>query len=596
MINSNQSKSVQDYRPKDDKEDRKDEYRRFLFPYLILIGSQIPLCLVYLKGLWTERPHYGMLPVAIFVSGLFVFQRWPRHGEPAFFSSTKSDLLLATGVFLGVIGSLLLSPWFGFAAFLCLLGSLLARTNDRHVFGTLLVALVPMAVLLQPPVAIDFDTVQGDIQVMSAVNTSATQIASDILDLSQFPHNIADSRMEFPFGDLDSTALGNNTLSLFTLLIVTGLFIGFQRIPMFRGMMLLIAACFWAMTFEAFSLVICAIAETSFEKDFYSPGAASQTLQLVALFSAGGMTLLSERLIAFLFGPIDLQAVDENVSYQDMMCQLWNKAIAGISSPVIDVNLKREVAWARRRNSVPSQRVSTLIWSGGILLCALGILQLTGLASAWSRSGGSLFVGGNAIALNQESISETIAGFTRVDYSMTEPARKSVYDAYNHQWTFADQSGQEYKVLISQPFSGWHDIDREIRSQDWKPEFASELMEIQIGERTCLIWSASYRNNLAEYRTIFNFQIDGYGEEFKIPETWQNPKAFISRAVERLGNRNRPRVLSGRSMEINVFVDSVGPNSDAMVRQAEQLIRGVLQDVFSSIGNGTLGETTDQTD
>ena len=48
--------------------------------------AQTPSDEATLKGLMAERPHYGLLPVAIVGSLFFLFRRWPRFGEPVFLS------------------------------------------------------------------------------------------------------------------------------------------------------------------------------------------------------------------------------------------------------------------------------------------------------------------------------------------------------------------------------------------------------------------------------------------------------------------------------------------------------------------------------
>lgn len=591
MISSSQGRHVSDFRSRDVEYDPAREVRRILFPYLLLILSQLPLCLVYLKVLWVERTHYVLFPVSLVACGLFIFTRWPRGETPLFFPSVKSDLFLITGIALGVLGTLFLSPWFGFASFLFLLGSLLARTNDRSVFGTLLPALAPLVVLLQPPIAIDFDTVQGDIQVMSSMNNASTKLASDILDLSRYAHNISGSRMEFKTGILDSTNLGNNSLSVFTLLIVTGLFIAWQRMSMFRATLLLLAACFWFFTFQGLSLVVCAIAEISFEKDFYSPGNASRILQVISLLSAGLMTLLSERLIAFLCGPVDIQAIDENISYQDILCRFWNSAIAGIVSPTIDVNVKKEVAWAKRRSSDPSAATSSLLWGAGILLGILCFIQITSLGVAISKSGNSVFANG-ALALNQNSMPTSLAGWNRSGYETTAPKPVTPFDTTAHRWTYTNESGIQCIVEVSQPWSGWHDQHQENKRNDWRVEIAPEQKEMSIGDETVRYLTAYYSDSLANYRLSLNFQVDGYGQNVVAPITWKDPFHFIGRCVSRSGisNRTRARVVSGYTCEVNVFFDSIGSSLNEDRERAEQLFIAAASHVYAAIQDGSINQ------
>jgi hypothetical protein len=573
--------NVRDYRARDDAENRLHEYRQFLLPYLIMAATQLPLVVLYLRGLWIERPHYRLLPVAFAGCGLFLYRRWPRVGEPVFFSSTKSDLFLAAAVVTGLLATIFLSPWAGYAALLCVLASLLARTNDRQIFGTLLAALVPLAVLLQPPVAIDFDTVQGDVQLLAFLDTAASTFASDCLDLMGYPHNIAGHRMEFPVGEFSATELGNGTLSVYTLLILTGLFVAWQRMPMFRGFMLLAAACFWFMTFEAVALMISVIGETSFEKDYYSPGPGNRVLQIGVLLLAGLLTALSERLLAFLFGPVDIQAIDENVSWQDRMCRFWNAAIAGVTSPVIDINVRKQVAWAKRRNSLPTRRVLHVIRYATILLAICGAVQLAGVAGAWSQQGESFLASGPALRLESDLLPDECAGLMQTGFTAADRGRLSVYEGYHQRWVYEGADEVEYVVWIEQPFSGWHDFDLEFRSEDWKREGQPELSAITVADESFPAVQANYQNNLAQHRVAWNAQIDGFTAGFEVPLTWTSPAHFFQRLASRPGNRTRPRLFSGYSLQISVFADTIGPPPEAVRQQVAALFHTVVGQVVS---------------
>ena len=591
-----QGNNLKDFRSADDVDSRRIAHRQFLWPYLLLMASQLPLSAVYLTRLWWERPHYRMLPVAIAGCAFFLFQRWPRANEPSFFPSLKSTIFLTLGLILAALATLWLSPWCSFAAFLCFSASLLARTNDRQVFGTLLSTMAPLALILQPPVAMDFDTVQGDIQLMSALNNGATKIASDSLDLMQYPHNVADHRMEFPRGEFSSEALGNNLLSVFTLLILTGLCIAWQRMTMFRAVMLLLAALFWYMTFEALEMIICVVMDSTFEQNLYAPGLGNRILQSAGLVAAGIMTLLSERLIAFLFGPVDLQSVDENISYQQKLCRLWNHAIAGTISPTIDVNVKKEVAWAKRRNSMPGQGFSRALWATAIALLILAGIQVLGIGSAWSQSGGSIFSSARTPLLTEDFLESEATQLSQTDYQEQTPLQNSVFQSHQHQWTFQDAAGRAtYRVTIRGPNSGWQDSDRQIRSFDWKRQANPEPTILAAGDRNVAVYRTGYRNNMVEYRTAFDAQIDGYGMSFQVPWTWRNPADFLGRAAARLEDRTRPRLLSGLSLQITVTVDTIGPNPEPSQQQAADLFQDVVQKILIELTPAN-GPPVDQQD
>lgn len=546
--------------------------RQVLITYLLLLATQVPLSGLYLWSIWNERPHYAALPIAFIAFGLFVYLRWPRSGDVKFFGSFKSDFFLIAGVILGVTGSLLLSPWFGFAAFLLMLASLLARTNDRVVFGTLLATLAPLVVLLQPPLAVDFDTVQGDITFQSWLESGSTQLASDILDLALYPHNSSGYWLEFPTHVFSSINLGKEVYSLFTVLIFTGIYIAGFRIPMFRGLLLFAAAIFWFMVFEGAELVLCVVAMLSFENDLISAGVGNGFLQGFTLLATGVMTLLSDRFLSFLFGPVDLQAIDENNSYQNKICKFWNSAIAGVSSAKIDINVKEEVAWAKKRNNPPA--ASTLFYMRGMvaLLGALFIWQIIGLGTAMNQTKSTALDLKNPVnSITSDSLFEFPEDFKVVDFTATGTEYNSAWQTNKFEWTIKDKENQIINVELQLPFSGWHNFDYDLQSRDWNPNSPMQEIEIVANGNPIPCFKAEYQNTLVIHRTLFNAQIDAFGEGFERPLMWTQPSAFTNRLKHRVSNRTRPRIFSGFSISLSVFIDSVGPNHPEDIQKAHEL-------------------------
>ena len=580
-------KDISDFKSRENDEARQHEQRKVLLPYLILILSQLPLTAVYLSGLWNERPHYLILPLAITAFAFFVFYRWPRNSEAVFFNSSQSNFFLVLGVVFAIAATLFLSPWLSYAALLLLLGSLLSRTNDRKVFGTVLGTMAPLLILLQPPAAFDFDTVQGDISFLGWVKTCSTSLSSNMLDLQLYPHNFAGFRMEFPTQEFTSIHLGNGFFSIFGLLLLTCIYIAARRIPMFRGAMLLIAATFWFIAFEAIELTICVVSALSFEQDLYAPGTGNTLLQIAGLLSAIIMTLLSERLITFLFGPVDIQAVDENISFQNFLCRFWNAAISGVSSPTIDINIKKEVDWARKRNSFPEKSTLKLIWASAALLSVILIMQIIGLTAAAQNLTPSLL--DTNFAEDTSSVESFLTipdGFRVVDFTVGTPASKTIFETDSFTWKVEDAAGQPYQIAISFPFTGWHNFDFEAESQDWKraPEIITD--ELILEGKNVPYFTGSYQNSLALHRTLFNTQLDKFGDGFELPYLLANLPATMKRISDRLSNRTRPRLFSGRSIEIKVYLDTIGPNPPSEVETAATLFKDIVAQVESALGTG----------
>ena len=580
-------KDISEFKSREDVEARQHEQRKVLLPYLILILSQLPLTAVYLAGLWNERPHYLILPLAITAFAFFLFYRWPRKSEAVFFNSPKSNFFLVLGVVFAIAATLFLSPWLSYAALLLLLGSLLSRTNDRKVFGTVLGTMAPLLILLQPPAAFDFDTVQGDISFLGWVKTCSTSLSSNMLDLQLYPHNFAGFRMEFPTQEFTSIHLGNGFFSIFVLLLLTCIYIAARRIPMFRGAMLLIAATFWYIAFEAIELTICVVSVLSFEQDLYAPGTGNALLQIAGLISAIIMTLLSERLITFLFGPVDIQAVDENISFQNLLCRFWNAAISGVTSPTVDINIKKEVDWARKRNSFPEKSTVKLIWASAALLSVILLMQIIGLTAAAQNLTPSLL--DTNFAEDTSSVESFLTipdGFRVVDFTVGTPASKTIFETDSFTWKVKDAAGQTYYIAISFPFTGWHNFDGEAESQDWNraPEIITEPLLLE--GKSVPYFTGSYQNSLAIHRTQFNTQLDKFGDGFELPYLWNTWSAAIKRVSDRLSNRTRPRLFSGRSIEIKVYLDTIGPNPPTAVETAAGLFKDIVAQVESALRTG----------
>ena len=580
-------KDISEFKSREDVEARQHEQRKVLLPYLILILSQLPLTAVYLSGIWNERPHYLILPLAITAFAFFVFYRWPRNSEAVFFNSSKSNFFLVLGVVFAIAATLFLSPWLSYAALLLLLGSLLSRTNDRKVFGTVLGTMAPLLILLQPPAAFDFDTVQGDISFLGWVKTCSTSLSSNMLDLQLYPHNFAGFRMEFPTQEFTSIHLGNGFFSIFVLLLLTCIYIAARRIPMFRGAMLLIAATFWYIAFEAIELTICVVSVLSFEQDLYAPGTGNALLQIAGLISAIIMTLLSERLITFLFGPVDIQAVDENISFQNLLCRFWNAAISGVTSPTVDINIKKEVDWARKRNSFPEKSTVKLIWASAALLSVILLMQIIGLTAAAQNLTPSLL--DTNFAEDTSSVESFLTipdGFRVVDFTVGTPASKTIFETDSFTWKVKDAAGQTYYIAISFPFTGWHNFDGEAESQDWNraPEIITEPLLLE--GKSVPYFTGSYQNSLAIHRTQFNTQLDKFGDGFELPYLWNTWSAAIKRVSDRLSNRTRPRLFSGRSIEIKVYLDTIGPNPPTAVETAAGLFKDIVAQVESALRTG----------
>lgn len=580
--------------------------RSVLVPSVILIGSQLPLTFVYLLNLYRDREHYVFFPVVLLAIAFLVAMRWPRGDQKTFFPGRLSMVLLWSGLASATIATILLSPWFGFLAFVLFASSLLARTNDRYRFGSLSSLTLPLFVLVQPPAGIDFEAVQGDIMLMSWINDWATLIASNLVDLIGAVLNfininlVSGSKMAVPGGSVDTIDVGIRGASVFTLLMAVGVYLAVRRRPLLRGIMLLAICVFWAIVGEAFHVVVCVIGASSFEMDWLN-GHEPGWLRFASLLFSLVMTLLSDSILGFVCGPVETTTIDEDNRVQYWMVLIWNRAVAGIESPNIDRNVRREVAWLDWRTSMPGPGTIRILWIAAVVSLVFSAFQVIELGRASTLAGGHAFTDQNKgwIRTSASILPEKIGNATRIEETASEPQRTTAWRRFENRfvYVFADALEVRYEIAVSQIWPGWHDTIRDHMCKEWVPAD----VESRYGQRVSVpalnefpSYEARFENLIAEENRLFFCQIDAFGEPLESPLTWSSPLDFLRRAGNRVAYRIRPRIFVPGSLEISVSVTSVGPVSDELRERALELFIAAVQNVQTSIANGELPRAADE--
>jgi Transmembrane exosortase (Exosortase_EpsH) len=587
-------------------EDDRTSARAVLVPSLFLIGSQLPLSLVYLLNLYREREHYVFFPVALLVTALIVAMRWPRADQKCFFPGNLSMVLLWTGLTAATAATLLLSPWFGFVALILFVFSLLARTNDRYRFGSLASLALPLIVLVQPPAGIDFDSVQGDIMLMSWINDWASSLASNMVDLlgalMDFTNInlVSGSRLTLPGGSLDTIDIGTRGASVFTLLMATAVYAAVRRRPILRGLLLLGVCVFWAIVGEALNVVICIIGASSFDMEWLN-GQEPGWLRFAGLLFSLVMTLLSDSVLGFICGPVDATSIDEDNRVQNWMVQAWNRTVAGSESLTIDKNVRREVAWLERRTSLPGAGTIRLLWIGAIVGLVFSSFQVIELGRATSLTGGHVFSDQNKgwIRIAASLLPETIGNAVRIEHLATEPPRKTAFRRFRNSfvYTFADSPEVRFDVEVSQIWPGWHDTIRDHMCKEWIPSDSQNRYGRSVSAaalRDFPLYEARFGNRNAEENCLFFCQMDAFGEPLECPLTWSDPLDFLGRAGNRALYRIRPRIFVPGSLEISVSVTSVGSVPETTRERALELVVAVINHVQAQIANGELPRASEE--
>ena len=120
-------------------------------------------------------------------------------------------------------------------------------------------------------------------------------------------------------------------------------------------------------------------------------------------------------------------------------------------------------------------------------------------------------------------------GFKVLDSNVIIPQHKSAWETDSFEWVIQDDSDRVFNVILSFPFSGWHNFDYELESLDWNRDSPLQEIEIPTNDNPIPCMTAEYQNTLVVHRTLFNAQLDSFGEGFERPLMWTDPASFTSR-------------------------------------------------------------------
>ena len=217
------------------------DWKSIALPYAIAIGAQIPMLILYARNLHLDKPHYQTFPIAILATLLIAWSRWPKEAKMPFHRSVLSDVLLVMGLMFAIACVLFKFPSAAAASMMLLVASLLARTVDKETLKSLWPASLPMFVFLSLPSGLDVLLITK-LQYYSAICTSR------LLDLAGLGHHMDGTVIQVPGREsygIEQACSG--VQSFFTLLFIAVVFVVVFRRPLFRSIVLIASAVFWAL-------------------------------------------------------------------------------------------------------------------------------------------------------------------------------------------------------------------------------------------------------------------------------------------------------------------------------------------------------------
>jgi exosortase len=518
--------------------------------YLIAIGTQIPMLLLYFRRLW-DRPHYQIFPLALIALGIFAYLRWPRDEKRKYQNSFLATTLLLVGLLLGLLGYVFVEPWFGAASAACLAASLFSRTVESETNKTLLSLSLFAFFCVRPPF-------EADQRLISWLQQVSAKFTSELLDLVGYAHYMPGTVFIAPGGkSFEVEQACSGVQSFFSLLFVAILLVVMQRRNWFRGGLLLLSAGFWAIFMNTVRILAIPFADWTLGWDL-SSGAPHEVLGYVTLLLGILMLLSTDQLLMFVFGPVEAFGEERKSTFRGFT-KFWNKVISG--------QVKGEQKQLRKEMSGFSK---TLVWGVASLL-ALGFFwNVVDVYRSFVSSDLKIrFFDSNVLVpLSESDLPKELGNWKLAEngYEILNRDRFSDYGQISNSWSY--QAGRN-KVAVSfdQAFPGWHDLTICYRSMGWKEPANVRFTKLPDPDSKAKTkdWNyviCDFTKDTGETGFLVFSLFDAFGEAYECPKRFDYLSDLPNRVIARMNHRVRSSLFRGETYQAQAFVSSFGPIPD----------------------------------
>lgn len=535
------------------------------------------------------RPHYQFFPLLLAGIGWLLWKRWPRWTVNAA-ASRWSTAMLACGLAVLAISTILWSPLLGTVALVLSIGALIGRYAVPGQWRDWLPVWLVMWLIVPPPLGLDF-------RLISWLQSSTSRMASLLLDVLGILHLMEGHVLVLPGHRMlvDEACSGVN--SVLVLLVLTALFVVSARRPLLWAALLLATSVAWAWAGNTLRVATIAIAQAWWEVDL-STGWQHELLGYATISLALIWLASTDCLLMFVLWPIVLRKADVPVFAQrsNRLTTIWNWCVGGASDeqrhkrhgkrharstrsgrrPAPEPAQVRVAAEVTGSSSVAAKGPLGWLFAFGLL----GVLQLAGVAV----SSGSAMTAGDAAAarFQQADLPAQLAGWTLVDYELTERQPGAELGHFSNKWRFR-RGTVECLVSIDYPFFGWHDLTVCYRGSGWV------LLDRRDLDRAGGAYiEAELSKPTGEYGWLVFGLFDEAGE-YSVPPL---SGVRVPRVTDRLARNPLIRRLAGRdylgdvtrTYQVQVFVSDAVGLSPAQRDELRQLFLAVRTRAIAAYG------------
>lgn len=514
------------------------------------------MLLLYGRNLHLDKPHYQTFPIAILATLLIAWSRWPKEAKMPFHRSVASDVLLVLGLMFAIACVLFKFPSAAAASVMLLIASLLARTVDKETLKSLLPASLPMFVFLSLPSGYDVWLITK-LQYYSAICTSR------LLDLAGLGHHMDGTVIQVPGREsygIEQACSG--VQSFFTLLFIAVVFIVVFRRSLFRSIVLIASAVFWALfmnTIRIFLIPVGDLVDLPLAHGFPHAMLGWGTLIIGAV-----LLLSTDQFLLFLFGPVDPE-VGRSGPFGRFITKVWNSLISGTTLESDQSKARRRKKKGRRKPITQAGR--SMIWG----VC--GLLALAGVWSSWDvfyafvneRKKVRFFDVNVTQPFEETDLPATLDDWSVVKYKIDNRERGSDLGCRSDQWTYR-ASNCMAQVSFDQTFPGWHELTTCYQNSGWKllsrlrKDAKLEMLDSN-GNAGSVSWPyvvAEFEKPTGERGFLVFSLFNTDGGPVDPPASWNRLTYFMSGIKNRLSGRIRAQFFNTATFQIQTFVAGYG--------------------------------------
>ena len=489
--------------------------------------AYLPLLAVYLRDLCL-REHYRFFPVFLVVVLMLGWKRWqdappvrrvlPLRALIVLFASAIASLALA---------SFLRSPVLAFvSAMLATAGGLLVATRRRamsHTFG--------IWCLLWLGFRLPF---QLDLQLIVWLQTLTTEISSRLLDAFSIMHLTDGHVLSFGKKDFFIDQACSGVMSVMALIAVGALLAVMQNRALFHTLMLLVAACAWALLMNVLRILMVAVVHVRWEADL-SFGWRHEVLGWGAFALAVGGILSTDRLLQYFLSPMGRR------SRTNVWIRVWNR-LTRLGEPTQGLPGNDHVD---RVDEMPSwwRRSAVFVLA---LLIGLQVSIAAFDRSAKAAHGTVLTMSTSPDKLfNEESIRPANASWTLAAFDKIDRHRRSAWGEHSLIWTFRHDE-TVIRFALDYPFYEHHDLRVCYAGRGWKTLYRQVIEENRSAAEMDL-----YKEPTNEHAYSLAGSVDASGEWIPWPKA-----TFKERIAKRFAGDRYVENTSRTYYQLQAFVVS----------------------------------------